>query len=42
MRMDIHLGGEMLFLWNVSIGAKRVKAVCIILHMCCDREDQQG
>ncbi|CAK9190514.1 unnamed protein product [Sphagnum troendelagicum] len=25
-----------------SIGAKRVKAVCIILHMCCDREDQQG
>jgi hypothetical protein len=27
---------------NVSIGAKRVKAVCIILHMCCDRQDQQG
>ncbi|CAK9277367.1 unnamed protein product [Sphagnum jensenii] len=25
-----------------SIGAKRVKAVCIILHMCCDRQDQQG
>ncbi|KAH8954092.1 hypothetical protein BDL97_08G061500 [Sphagnum fallax] len=24
------------------IGAKRVKAVCIILHMCCDRQDQQG
>ncbi|KAH9562711.1 hypothetical protein CY35_05G086300 [Sphagnum magellanicum] len=25
-----------------SIGAKRVKAVCIMLHMCCDRQDQQG
>ncbi len=36
---EIHLLQHEIFF---SIGAKRVKAVCIMLHMCCDRQDQQG
>jgi hypothetical protein len=36
---EIHLLQHEIFF---SIGAKRVKAMCIMLHMCCDRQDQQG